>query len=79
MSDKCIGNCAICTLEVDKMVCNQIQTLRNIIEVKALLKEMRTNDKNEDLFKNIPNLDEDMTDDTGSIASDTDRVSVHSK
>ena len=35
---KCVGNCAICTLDVDKMACCMVQLLRNMIEVKKRAK-----------------------------------------
>lgn len=35
---KCIGNCAICELDVDKQWCCQCQTLRLLVEVKQMLK-----------------------------------------
>lgn len=37
---KCVGNCAICELDVDKTICCQYQTLRLLVEVKQMLKEM---------------------------------------
>lgn len=37
---RCIGNCAVCELDVDKPTCCQFQTLRLLVEVKALLKEV---------------------------------------
>lgn len=37
---RCIGNCAVCELDVDKPLCCQFQTLRLLVEVKALLKEI---------------------------------------
>lgn len=34
---KCIYDCAKCTLEVDKSLCCQFQTLRLLVEVKTML------------------------------------------
>ena len=39
---KCCGNCAVCELDVNKQACCAIQTLKNIIEVKGLLVELRS-------------------------------------
>lgn len=38
--EKCIGNCALCTLNVDKMACCMVQNLRLNIEIKGLLKRL---------------------------------------
>lgn len=54
---KCVGNCAICDLQVDKSACCAIQTLRQIIEVKQLLLEI----KNKDAFAEIPHIDSEPT------------------
>ena len=54
---KCVGNCAISDLQDDKSACCAIQTLRQIIEVKQLLLEMR----NKDAFAEIPNIDSEPT------------------
>ena len=35
--EKCVGNCAICTLNVDKMACCLVQNLRLNIEIKGML------------------------------------------
>lgn len=73
---KCVGNCAICTLEIkDKIVCCQIQTLRNIVEIKAMLKEMKEENIKikEDMFTDILTLDtEDIADDNEPTVSGTD-------
>lgn len=39
---KCIYDCAKCTLEVDKSLCCQFQTLRLLVEVKQMLKDSAT-------------------------------------
>lgn len=54
---KCVGNCAICDLQVDKSACCAIQTLRQIIEVKQILLEI----KNKDAFAEIPNIESEPT------------------
>lgn len=55
---KCCGNCAVCELEVNKEACCAIQTLRNIIEVKGLLVELRSllSAKATDTFASIPDI-----------------------
>ena len=69
---KCVGNCAVCTLNVDKMACCQVQILRNVIEVKKLLKEK---DVRADLFKGIASIESEGTDENGLNAPGTDVVS----
>ena len=69
---KCVGNCAVCTLNVDKMACCQVQILRNVIEVKKLLKEK---DVRADLFKGIASIESEGTDESGLNAPGTDVVS----
>lgn len=60
---KCCGNCAVCELEVNKEACCAIQTLRNIIEVKGLLVELRSllSAKNIDTFASIPDIETEPT------------------
>lgn len=60
---KCCGNCAICELQVNKEACCAIQTLRNIVEVKGLLIEVRSllNEKGADAFASIPNIETEPT------------------
>ena len=69
---KCCGNCAVCTLEVDKMACCQVQILRNVIEVKKRLKEK---DVRADIFKGIASIESEGTDENGLNAPGTDVVS----
>ena len=61
---KCVGNCAICTLEVDKMACCMVQLLRNVIEVKKLLKE-KSNAEACDIFKGLENIESEETTNSG--------------
>lgn len=60
---KCCGNCAVCELEVNKEACCAIQTLRNIIEVKGLLVEVRSmlSAKGADTFASIPEIETEPT------------------
>lgn len=60
---KCCGNCAICELEVDKGACCAVQTLRNLIEVKALMVEVRSmlSAKGVDAFATIPDIETEPT------------------
>lgn len=54
---KCIGNCATCEVAPEsKAACCAVQTLKNIIEVKALLMELRVS---RDPFSNVPDLEQD--------------------
>ena len=61
---KCVGNCAICTLEVDKMACCMVQLLRNMIEVKKMLRE-RKNTEACDVFKGLEKIESEETTDFG--------------
>lgn len=56
---KCCGNCSICELDVNKQACCAVQTLRNIIEVKGLLVELRSlsSAKAVDTFASIPEIE----------------------
>ena len=67
---KCIGNCALCELDVDKTACCAVQTLKNSIqskamltEAKALLSEVREllTAKKVDVFASIPDIDSEPT------------------
>ena len=69
---KCVGNCAVCTLDVDKTACCQVQILRNVIEVKKLWKEK---DVRADIFKGIASIESEGTDENGLNAPGTDVVS----
>ena len=60
---KCCGNCAVCELEVNKQACCAIQILKNIIEVKGLLVELRSllSVKDTDTFASIPDIETEPT------------------
>lgn len=60
---RCCGNCAVCELQVDKQACCAIQTLKNIIEVKNLLVEVRSllAERNIDIFATIPEIETEPT------------------
>ena len=60
---KCCGNCSLCELDVNKEACCAVQTLRNIIEVKGLLVELRAllSAKAFDTFASIPEIETEPT------------------
>ena len=68
---KCVGNCAICTLEVDKMACCMVQLLRNMIEVKKMLRE-RGNAEAWDVFKGLENIESEVAGEPGLDVPGTD-------
>ena len=72
---KCVGNCAICTLDVDKTACCQVQILRNVIEVKKLLKEKDVRADLVNVYKGIASIESEGTDEIGLNAPGTDVVS----
>ena len=53
----------MCELEVNKEACCAIQTLRNLIEVKGLLVEVRSmlSAKGADTFASIPEIETEPT------------------
>lgn len=61
---KCVGNCAICTLNVDKMACCMVQILRNVVEVKKMLRERGSAD-DYDAFKGLEEIESEETTDSG--------------
>lgn len=67
---RCVGNCAICTLEVDKMACCQVQTLRQTIEVKRLLRQLLANKP--DAFSALKDIESEEIGNTGLEAPGTD-------
>ena len=60
---KCCGNCAACDLQVDKQACCAIQTLKNLVEVKTILVELRSMLKAKDIdtFSTIPDIETEPT------------------
>lgn len=69
--EKCIGNCALCTLQVDKMACCMVQNLRLNIEIKALLKQLVA--QKPDAFANLANVaPSEEVSETEPLASGTD-------
>lgn len=40
---KCIGDCAKCTLPVDKSACCMFQIFKNVLEIKARVKALEEN------------------------------------
>lgn len=65
---KCTGNCATCTLQPNenKQACCSVQILKNIIEVKAMLKEMSQNLSFKDFSALIP-IDETEPNTSGAV------------
>lgn len=61
---KCIGNCAKCKLEVDKMACCMVQILRNVIEMKKMVYAKVTASEC-DVFKGLEYIESEETTDTG--------------
>ena len=62
--NKCIGNCAKCPLNVDKMACCLVQILRNTIEVKKMIRE-RGSAEACDVFKGLAEIESEETTDSG--------------
>ena len=69
---KCVGNCAVCKLEVDKMACCMVQNLRLNIEIKSMLKKLM--DEKPYIFSSLNNIESEETDDTGPDVPGTDGV-----
>ena len=68
---KCVGNCAICALDVDKMACCMVQLLRNMIEVKKMLREQGKAEAY-DVFKGLENIESEEAGETGLDVPGTD-------
>lgn len=64
---KCVGNCAICSIvdAENKAACCSVQTLKNLVEVKGLLIDIKSIVSEEkpirDVFKNLPDFDSEPT------------------
>lgn len=69
---KCVGNCAICTLNVDKMACCMVQLLRNMIEIKKMMKEKEVVPC--DIFKGLEEIESEETGKTGPNVPGTDEA-----
>ena len=67
---KCVGNCAICKLEVDKMACCMVQILRNTIEVKKMLRE-RGKAEAYDVFSALAEIESEEATDSAPVAPGT--------
>ena len=75
---KCIGNCALCTLEVDKMACCMVQNLRLNIEIKALLKQLVA--QKPDTFAALASVEpSEEVSETGSMAPGTDGADLFNR
>ena len=75
---KCIGNCATCEVAPEsKAACCAVQTLKNIIEAKAVLVDIRQmlveQSKSTDPFAGVPTLEE-ITEPTDLGAEDNKEV-----
>lgn len=69
---KCIGNCAKCTLEVDKMACCMVQILRNVVEMKKMV-YAKVTASTCDVFKGIELIESEETTETGLEAPGTEQ------
>ena len=71
---KCCGNCALCTLDVNKEACCLVQILRNIIDIKKKLME-QVNATSVNVYKGIADIESEGTDKIGLNAPGTEEVS----
>ena len=67
-----MGNCAVCTLNVDKMACCMVQLLRNMIEIKKMMKEKEVVPC--DIFKGLEDIESEETGKTGPDVPGTDEA-----
>lgn len=67
-----MGNCAICTLNVDKMACCMVQLLRNMIEIKKMMKEKEVVPC--DIFKGLEDIESEEAGKTGPDVPGTDEA-----
>lgn len=73
--EKCVGNCAICTLNVDKMACCLVQNLRLNIEIKGMLKQLTA--QKPDAFATLASvIPSEEVSETGPLASGTAGVDL---
>ena len=61
---KCIGNCANCTLNVDKMACCLVQILKNTIEMKKMI-VAKVTAQTSDVFKGLAEIESEETTESG--------------
>ena len=61
---KCVGNCANCTLNVDKMACCMVQILKNTIEMKKMIVAKVTAETS-DVFKGLAEIESEETTESG--------------
>lgn len=61
---KCVGNCANCTLNVDKMACCLVQILKNTIEMKKMIYAKVTANTS-DIFKGLGEIESEETTESG--------------
>lgn len=66
---KCVGNCAVCTMNVDKMACCMVQLLRNMIEIKKMIKAKEA--VPDDIFKGLEEIESEEAGETGLDAPGT--------
>ena len=66
---KCVGNCAVCTMNVDKMACCMVQLLRNMIEIKKMIKAKEAVPA--DIFKGLEEIESEEEGETGLDAPGT--------
>ena len=62
--NKCIGNCAKCPLNVDKMACCLVQILKNTIEIRKMVFAKVTANTSE-VFKGLEEIESEETTDSG--------------
>ena len=66
---KCVGNWAVCTINVDTMACCMVQLLRNMIEIKKMIKAKEAVPA--DIFKGLEEIESEEAGETGLDAPGT--------
>ena len=74
--ERCIGNCAQCTLNVDKMACCMVQNLRLNIEIKSMLKEIIAKGKPDAFASLMEVTPSEEGGEAEPMAPGTDRVAI---
>ena len=69
---KCVGNCAVRNLQVDKMARCMVQNLRLNIEIKSMLKKLM--DEKPDIFSSLKDIESEETGESGPDVPGTDGV-----